>query len=381
MLEGSVPWSVESVAGQRLEFCRLVELGGDVPFVELCRRFGIAPKTGYKWLSRFRLEGAEGLGDRSRAPRSSPLATSAEMVDLVIGIRAAHPRWGGRKIRRRLMDLGHSGVPAPSTISDIVRRHGLMAVPVSQSGGFTRFTADAPNDLWQMDFKGWIDTGAGRCDPFDVLDDHSRYSLWLSAEHDQTETTVKAGLTAAFETFGMPLRILCDNGSPWGNTQPGFRWTSLTVWLLDLGIGVAHSRPFHPQTLGKDERFHRTMDLEVISTRTRWDSHQQLQEAFDRWRIVYNHQRPHDALNLDTPADRYQPSPRSMPALIVPVEYPDGYQVRNVDTNARISFKGTIYKIGKPFAGRKVGVVPTTTDGIFHVHYRQHHIRTLDMTQ
>ena len=107
-------------------------------------------------------------------------------------------------------------------------------------------------------------------------------------------STVVAALCDTFATFGMPKRILCDNGPPWGNTQPGFRWTELTVWLLDLGVSVSHSRPMHPQTLGKDERFHRTMDLEVIKTRSAWDSHQQVQEAFDRWRGVYNHQRPHE---------------------------------------------------------------------------------------
>ena len=293
----------------------------------------------------------------------------------------SHRAWGGRKIRRRLLDLGHVGVPAASTITDILRRHDLLAPAPSQAGGYTSFEAEAANDLWQMDFKGWFTTGTGRCDPFDVLDDHSRFSLTLRAGRDQQESTVVAALTETFGIYGMPRRILCDNGPPWGNTQPGFRWTGLTVWLLDLGVAVSHSRPAHPQTLGKDERFHRTLGLEVISTRAVWDSHDEVQAAFDRWRTVYNHQRPHDSLDGGVPASRYQPSPRSMPQQIEPVDYPDGYQVRTVDSAARINFNTHRFKIGKPFIGRPVGIVPTTDDGIYTVVYRHQTIRTIDLTQ
>jgi hypothetical protein len=232
-----------------------------------------------------------------------------------------------------------------------------------------------------MDHKGWFMTDQGRCDPFDILDDHSRYNLALDASADQEEPTVKGVLTDTFHTYGLPLRMLCDNGPPWGNTQTGFRWTGLSVWLLDLGVTVVHSRPLHPQTMGKDERFHRTLKLEVISTKAKWDSHEQVQAAFDRWRVVYNHERPHDSLDGAVPADRYKPSPRSMPERIEPVEYPDGYHVRRVDASARIGFQGTRYKIGKPFTGRYVGVIPTIDDGIFTIVYRQQTIRTLDLTQ
>jgi len=381
MLEGVMPWSAESVAAQRLEFCRLVEADSEVSFAELCRRFGISRKTGYKWFNVYRCAGPDGLGDRSRVPASSPSQTSEAMETEVCDLRQKHPAWGGRKIKRRLLDLGHVGVPAASTITGILRRHGLIEPAESQAGGYTSFEAEAPNDLWQMDFKGWFDTGTGRCDPFDVLDDHSRFNLVLRAGADQQRSTVIAALSDTFVTFGMPKRILCDNGPPWGNTQPGFRWTELTVWLLDLGVGVSHSRPMHPQTLGKDERFHRTMDLEVISTRSAWDSHQQVQEAFDRWRGVYNHERPHDSLNGDVPASRYRPSPRSIPRCIEPVEYPDGYQVRLVNSAARINFKTRRFKIGRPFIGRHIGILPTADDGIYTAVYRHQTIRTIDLTQ
>ena len=173
MLEGVMPWSAESVAAQRLEFCRLVEADSEVSFAELCRRFGISRKTGYKWFNVYRCAGPDGLGDRSRVPASSPSQTSEAMETEVCDLRQKHPAWGGRKIKRRLLDLGHVGVPAASTITGILRRHGLIEPAESQAGGYTSFEAEAPNDLWQMDFKGWFDTGTGRCDPFDVLDDHS----------------------------------------------------------------------------------------------------------------------------------------------------------------------------------------------------------------
>jgi transposase InsO family protein len=376
-----MPWLVESVQAQRLELCRLADSGSEVSFTELCRRFGISRKTGYKWLDVYRLAGPDGLCDRSRAPISSPFRTAAAMEQVVCELRRDHPAWGGRKIRRRLLDLGHIGVPAASTITGILRRHGLLAAAAPHAGGYTSFQAEAPNDLWQMDFKGWFETGTGRCDPFDVLDDHSRFNLTLRASQDQQEPTVMAALTDTFHIYGMPRRILCDNGPPWGNTQPGFRWTGVTVWLLDLGIKVSHSRPMHPQTLGKDERFHRTLGLEVISTRAVWDSHQQVQAAFDRWRPVYNHERPHDSLEGDTPASRYQPSPRAMPQRIEPVDYPDGYQVRMVDSAARINFNSQRFKIGTPFIGRPVGIVATTTDGTYDVVYRHQAISTINLTQ
>ena len=376
-----MPWSAVTVEAQRLELCRLAVSGSDVSFVELCRRFGVSPKTGYKWLGRYLAEGRDGLADRSRAPKSSPSRTSAEMESVVCALREKHRAWGGRKIRRRLMDLGYPDVPAASTITDILRRGGMIEDAPSQAGGWTRFEAETANDLWQMDHKGWFMTATGQCNPFDILDDYSRYNLALDASADRQAATVKKVMVDTFHTYGMPLRILCDNGSPWGNAQPGFRWTSLSVWLLDLGITVVHSRPMHPQTMGKDERFHRTLKLEVISSRPEWASYTQVQQAFDQWRIVYNHQRPHDALNGSVPADRYQPSPRSMPEQIDPVDYPDSYQVRKVDETARISFQGSRYKIGRPFTGRHIGIIPTNHDGIFTIVYRHQPIHTLDLTQ
>jgi len=166
MLEDAVGWFGGSVESQRLDFCRLAESDSDVTFTELCVRFGISRRTGYKWLKRYVAGGAGALKDVSRAPRSSPTRTPVEVEAKVLEVREEHPAWGGRKIRRRLIDLGNVEVPAPATITDILHRYNKIVPAEPHAGGFVSFEADKPNDMWQMDFKGWFVCDTGRCDPF-----------------------------------------------------------------------------------------------------------------------------------------------------------------------------------------------------------------------
>lgn len=375
-----MPWRELSVVDQRLEFVRLAE-SGVVSFAELCRRFGVKRDTGYKWLGRYQRFGVDGLVDRSRRPLRSPLRTSGAVEELVCAVRRAHPAWGGRKIRGFLLRQGHEGVPAASTITQILRRHGLLIPAVPPRRDYQRFEADAPNRLWQMDFKGWFRLATGqRVHSFGVIDDHSRFNLSLRASTNQRTPTVQGYLSAVFATYGLPDRILCDNGSPWGNTE-GQPWTPLTVWFADIGIATSHIRPFHPQTQGKEERFHKTLQLEVIAQRPRWDSIDQLQDAFDDFRTLYNQHRPHEALGETVvPADRYQPSSRSLPATVPNVTFPAGSIPRKVSDAAYIQFQGRKFRIGKAFRGRYVGVRPTTTDGIYNIYYRHHLIKTIDLS-
>lgn len=371
-----MPWKESSRVSERLEFVRLAE-AGTVPLSELCRRFGISRPTGYKWLGRW--EDGEPLEDRSKRPLSSPSQTPARVEELVVGVRRAHPRWGGRKIAAVLRRQGHDQVPAPSTITGILRRAGLLD-DESRPRAFQRFERPAPNDLWQMDFKGWFGLEDGsKCHSFGVLDDHSRYNLCLTACPDQRTATVKPLLTQAFRTYGLPHQILCDNGAPWGSSSPQ-PWTPLGVWLIDIGVGVTHSRPRHPQTAGKEERFHLTLDWEVITTQTSWADLATVQTAYDTWRPIYNHQRPHDALDLNVPADRYQSSPRPYPETIPPPDYPDTYLIRKVSTNGQFSLHNRLVRAPKAFRGLHIGIQPTTTDGIYTLHYRHQHIHTIDLT-
>lgn len=376
----SMPWDVGSEWDRRLAFCRLVA-GEGVNMSLVCRQFGISRKTGYKWLARFAVEGPDGLVDRSRRPVRSPSRTSPAVEELVCSLRRSFPAWGGRKIRWSLLRQGVEGVPAASTITDILRRNGLIGDPTPRTArSWIRFQADAPNQLWQMDLKGWFVTGQGRCEPFDVLDDHSRFSLCLDAFGGPDADTIQQALTVTFGTWGLPDRILCDNGSPWANTQPGFRWTRLGVWLLDLGVEVVHTSIRHPQTIGKDERFHQTLKREVITTQ-QWDNRTQVQAAFDQWRHIYNHQRPHDALDGHVPADYYTPSTRPFPNTIAQPTYPDTYHTRTVDDTARIHFKGHTIRIGKAFKRKTIAIAPTPTDTIYTIYYRTQPIRTIYLTK
>lgn len=374
-----MPWSEKSIMSQRHEFVMLFEQDG-VNRRELCRRFGISPTIGYRLWARYRQEGKAGLADRSRRPQHSPARRSAEIEGLVLAVRAEHPAWGGRKLRRRLQDLKHQAVPSASTITAILHRHGRIE-PAASTGHkpFERFERAAPNELWQMDYKGHFATRAGRCHPLTVVDDHSRYAVGLRACGDERESTVQNELTAIFRRYGLPERMLMDNGAPWGSDAV-HRHTWLTVWLLEIGVAVSHGRPYHPQTQGKDERFHRTLSAEVIGRRAFADL-TECQRRFDEWQVVYNTQRPHEALDLATPAARYRPSPRSFPEKIEPFDYGPGAIVRRVDGDGWLSFRNRPIKLGRAFTHRCVALQPTQEDGCFDVMFCARKVATLDLRE
>jgi len=342
----------------------------------LCRRYGISRKTGYKWKGRAGVRDGD-ISDRSRRPHGSPSRTPAVMEAAVLEVRAAHPRWGGRKIARRLRDLGLVEVPCPSTVTEILRRHGIALDEAGTAGPFQRFERDRPNELWQMDFKGHVAMAEGRCHPLTVLDDHSRFSLCLMACGNEQGATVQAHLVTTFRRYGLPEWIITDNGAPWGDTADR-PYTPLGVWLLRLGIGISHSRPLHPQTMGKDERFHRTLKAEVLGGPPFADL-ARCQQAFDRWRHVYNTERPHDALGLAVPASRYAVSSRLFPEQLPPIEYGPGHVVRRVQQGGWISFKGHHLRLPKSFAGYPVGLVPTNTDGQYKVIFASRCIAQVDL--
>ena len=370
---------MESVSpmSEREEFVSLA-VGPDASMSVLCRRFGISRKTGYKWVARFASGGTSALADQSRRPHSSPRRSSDDLEKKVVELRQKHRAWGGRKIKRRLKDLGVAETCTPGTVTRILHRHNLIdpAAAVSHRP-FVRFEHPFANDLWQMDFKGHFALlRGGRCNPLTILDDHSRYSIALQACADQKAGTVQMHLIRAFERHGLPHRILCDNGSPWG-TGGVESHSQLELWLLRLGVQMIHGRPYHPQTQGKDERFHRTLIEEVL----RWQAFDTLkdsQAAFDPWREIYNTQRPHEAIGLDVPAKRYQPSPRSYPRVLPEVAYPSTYLVRKVSDNSGININGKRYGIGKPFRGQHVGLCPTAVDGVWDVFYFNHRVGGLD---
>src|SRR5688572_19774961 len=258
-----MPWQEVSTMSLRQEFVMLAMQEG-AKMRELCRRFAVSPKTGYKWIARYARHGSWGLADGSRRPHHSPTRTAPALERAVLELRDAHRCWGARKLHRRLQDLGWHNLPVPSTIQAILVRHGRIdAAQSSKHQPWQRFEHAQPNALWQMDFKGHFAVGPTRCHPLTVLDDHSRYSVCLQACANEQGATVQTHLTTSFRRYGLPQRVAVDNGSPWGDTFDS-PYTPLVAWLIRLGVHVSHSRPYHPQTLGKDERFHRTLKAEVL---------------------------------------------------------------------------------------------------------------------
>ncbi|MGF6661527.1 transposase InsO family protein [Paraburkholderia atlantica] len=376
-----MPWNPRNTMNLRLEFVNLALQEG-ANRRELCRRFGISAKTGYKWLARHAQgDSATALGDRSRRPLQSPARTTPSVEQQVVELRQAHPAWGGRKISRRLRDQGHMDVPAPSTVTGILHRHGLIEDAASAAATpWQRFEHAQPNELWQMDFKGWFALQDGRrCSPLTVLDDHSRYNLALDACGCTDSRTVQQHLERTFRRYGLPLRINADNGSPWGSpSQPG-QLSELAIWLIRLGVRLSHSRVAHPQTNGKEERFHRTLKAEVINGR-HFSDLPDAQQAFDTWRMVYNHQRPHQALGMATPVTRYRPSVRTYPETLPPIEYGENDVVQRVRWNGELRFRTRRFKVSNALQNLPVAIRERAgQENCYDLFFAHHHLGTINL--
>lgn len=371
-----MPWQEETSVSQRQHFFNLWQSNSHT-VTDLCKLFGISRKTGYKWINRGLEQKQDWFVDRSKRPICSPLKTPEEVEHTILTLRQRCPDWGGRKLKRRLETQGQKGVPAPSTITEILRRNGYLNATDSVAQNRIRFEHEYPNALWQMDFKGHFGMTHKRCHPLTVLDDHSRFNIVLKACEEETRQVVKNALIEAFERYGLPDKMTMDNGSPWGNKVRS-RYTKLTVWLMDLGIKVSHSRPYNPQTQGKDERFHRTLKAEVLSRR-HFINLIDCQKAFDEWREIYNYVRPHDALKLEVPASRYKVSSRKYENWIAEYEYTDEVIMRKVNPAGSISYKSQKCFLGEAFSGRWVAIKRTITQNKHDVYYRHQRVAQIDL--
>ena len=346
---------------------------------ELCRRFQVSAKTFYKWRKRSKAEGEVGLKNRSRRPQRSPMRTQSEVETKILSVRSERPSWGARKIRRVLLNRGEVELPTNSTVHRILQRNGAIdPVESEKHQAWHRFEHEAPNQLWQMDFKGWFPTmDQRRCNPLTILDDHSRYVVCLQACLNQQTETVQHQLTSTFRRYGLPERMTMDNGAPWGNDWQ-HPYTPLTVWLIRLGVGVSHSRPYHPQTQGKDERFHRTLDVDLL----RWHRFRDaahVQQHFDEYRHLYNRERPHQSIAMDVPASRYRISTHRFPEQLPRIEYDVGDIIRKVCEKGNFQFRGKRYSVGKAFYGYPIALRSTTNDGVFNVFFCHQKIGQIDL--
>lgn len=368
-------WLEVSVEDQRLEFVTLASLAGANVSL-LCERFGISRQTGHLWLRRFSA-GESSFADRSKRPVHSPRQLDETMQGRILSVRDTHPAWGARKIAAVLRREG-AEPPAISTIHAVLTRHGRVA-PDSPGRVYGRFERAEPNALWQMDFKGRVKLSSGAwLHPLTVIDDHSRFAIGLNACANQQTQTVQGHLERALRHHGLPEAIYVDNGSPWGGGVPG-QWTPLRLWLLKLGVTTIHSKPYHPQGRGKNERFHRSLAAEVFALQPLRDL-REAQGALDRWRHIYNRERPHQALDFATPAERYTPSRRSFPKTLPAPQYASGEIVRRVGTTkAYVSFRNRLWKVPEAFAGETVAIRPRLFDGQFAVCFGATEIARIDL--
>ena len=340
---------------------------------ELSRQYGVSRKTAYKWIERYEQGGWTALEDRSRAAHHHPNAVAPEVEAELLRLKAKRSLWGAPKLRRKLEQaLGPDRCPAESTVSAMLRRHGLSrvmrrrwrAVPSEQPLGHCH----EANAVWSADFKGWFRTGDGnKCTPLTISDGYSRHLLTCQGLGGSTGwLTVQPLFVATFRRYGMPRAMRTDNGAPFA-TRGLAGLSALSVWWLRLGIELERIEPGCPQQNGRHERMHRTLQENVVNP-PQPDLRRQ-QKSMDGFQYEYNHERPHEALGQRTPAEFYQPSPREYPErLPAPRDYPDEWQKRKVRPNGRIKWKGRSVTISRALIGHYIGL-QESGDGQWALHF------------
>ena len=373
-------WNAEkSLEEVRSEFLdRWAEGKGSVR--SLCREYGISPKTAYKW--RKRKASGDSLSDRSRRPKSSPNATSAPVVSEILALRDAHPTLGGRKISLMLKRRGLVDVPAGSTVTDILRRHGLLNErAVAEATHLRRFSKATPNEMWQVDFKGHFKLSSGeRCHPLNVVDDCSRYAILSAPLLNETFEAVRPPFVRAFREYGLPETILCDNGCPWGVSR-GKGITAFETWAMELGVLVIHGRPLHPQTQGKEESFNKSWKRECLERLGPLPDLLDVVTETELFRSFYNDERPHFGIGGKVPSDIYRRSPRAYPEKIEEWVYPDTMHVRLVGGKGYISWHDTPVFVGEGLRGRRIGMSESKSHpGCVNLLFRDFRIGRLNLT-
>lgn len=354
-----MPWKETCTMDQRMKFV-VHYLEHEWPMAALCREFSISRKTGYKLISRYIEEGVDGLKDRSRIRHHYPNAVSDAVEREVLETRLSHPTWGPRKLRAWL--IRHDSAvrwPAASTIGEILNRHGL-SVPRRRSRKTRVYDqpfvgCDYPNAVWSADFKGWFTTGDGtRCDPLTITDNYSRYLFRCQAVRPTGFDAVKPVFEAAFREYGLPVAIRTDNGPPFATTTVG-SLSKLSIWWLRLRIIPERIEPGKPAQNGRHERMHRTLKRETANPpKQSWRAQQ---KAFDQFCGEYNQERPHEGIDMRTPAELYSPSNREYPLILPELTYPDHMMTRSVLSQGDISWKDNHIYLSETLAGETVGLL------------------------
>ena len=355
-------------------------LRGAKPMTELCFELGISRKTGYKWVGRYNEEGPGALVDRSRAPHSHPSRIEPVVVEALIQARRAHPHWGARKILAWLTrKQPEFDLPVASTVSEVFAKYGLSRARHARrrTPPYTDPFADADvaNRIWCADFKGDFKTGDfKRCYPLTVTDAFSRMLLQCKALRSTKTVGVQPNFEAVFREFGLPERIRTDNGTPFASRGAG-GLSRLSIWWLKLGIRHERIEPGHPEQNGRHERMHRTLKQETL--RPPASNMRAQQTRFNAFQREFNQERPHEAIDDETPASRYTVSDREFPRRLLPIEYPSTFNVRRVAASGRIRWKSSLVTIGHALEGESIGI-EDRGDGLHHVYFADVHLGFLD---
>jgi transposase InsO family protein len=332
-------------------------LGGE-RVTDLCREYGISRKTGDKLKQRFKRIGEAAFVDQSRAPRVIPHRTPAEVVAVLVAERKAHPSWGPRKIKDVLEQRLKNSLPAVSTIGSVLARNGLVKPrkqrPKQPSMPTGLRVANAPNDVWCIDYKGQFRLGNQRyCYPLTMTDQFSRYILCCEGMDAINADAAKEACEEVFRTHGLPNAIRSDNGTPFSSTGL-FGLSKLSIYWLRLGLICERIRPGHPEENGQHERMHRTLKYEA--TRPARTNLLQQQERFDAFVEEFNHVRPHEAIGMKRPAELFIPSTRPYPSALPEPEYPGHDDVLRVTRYGDICIRGRSCYLSKALGGQLVGI-------------------------
>ena len=371
-----MPWKERTVAQMRKEFVERV-LAGEKSKSALCKEYGISRPTGDKWIKRY-IEGYP-LDDKSRRPHTTPNQTPPETEEKIIGYRIKYPAIGAVKIRKMMENEGYTELPSARTINNIFKRNGLITEEASRATTpYQRFVKEAPNDMWQADYKGHFLIGDGnRCHPLNIIDDFSRFNICSEAQLSETQAEIKPIIIRIFKEYGMPKTLLCDNGNPWG-TGGRRGYSEFEVWLMELGILTLHGRIYHPQTQGKEESFNRSMTKELLKYNTFADK-LDAQRKFNEYREFYNNTRPHHALNLDTPAQHYCKSSRKYPDKISEWEYPEGYHIKHVNKDGYIKWNEKYYYLSEGFRKKNIAIRESHIENCVSLFFREFRIGRIDV--